>query len=264
MKVFLTAILVVFLVFPSCKKDDKMEVPEDHSHHGNHTHDTTSYGTVKLEITNMVDTNELFLDTVLYLLENGDKIGVGAYKYYISNVKLLRANGTWYSEPESYHLVDQDTVSSRSISISNVPEGNYTGIRFMIGVDSARNVSGIQSGDLDPGKGMFWTWSTGYIMAKVEGTSNYAPFNTFAIHIGGFQGPNSALRTAQPSFNGVSAHVSETHTTTIRLKNDLTEWFKTPNAIDLTTTNNVTMVNATSKMIADNYADMFSVTEISH
>jgi hypothetical protein len=48
---------------------------------------------------------------------------------------------------------------------------DITGIRFLLGVDSARNVSGIQTGALDPARGMFWTWNSGYVMAKIEGSS---------------------------------------------------------------------------------------------
>jgi hypothetical protein len=61
-------------------------------------------------------------------------------------------------------------------------------MEFMIGVDSARNNSGAQTGALDPTNGMFWSWSTGYIMAKFEGTSAQSPAaaNALKFHIGGF------------------------------------------------------------------------------
>ena len=36
--------------------------------------------------------------------------------------------------------------------MAGVPEGNYTKVEFLIGVDSLRNTKGAQTGDLDKGK----------------------------------------------------------------------------------------------------------------
>ena len=52
-----------------------------------------------------------------------------------------------------------------------LPEGDYTELQFLLGVDSLHNVSGAQTDDLDPAKDMFWTWNSGYVMAKMEGNS---------------------------------------------------------------------------------------------
>jgi hypothetical protein len=242
------------LLIVSCRKDTDIPLPVQPA--------PTSM--VKLEVKNMVDTSVLYLDTAQFILDNGDKLRVSMYKYYISNVQLLKADSTVYAEPYSYHLIDQSQEATKSITIKDVPEGDYVGIRFMIGVDSAHNVSGTQSGDLDPAKGMFWAWNTGYIMAKMEGTSlqSTAIGNSVGLHIGGFKGAYSALKTVSPSFNGSHALVTASHTPIIHLKCDLAEWFRNPTAFSFSTVNNVTMVGANSKMIADNYADMFSVTGI--
>ena len=42
-------------------------------------------------------------------------------------------------------------------------------MRFNLGIDSARNHTGAQDGDLDPMYNMIWTWSTGYLFMKHEG-----------------------------------------------------------------------------------------------
>jgi hypothetical protein len=66
-----------------------------------------------------------------------------------------------------------------------------------LGVDSIRNVSGIQTGALDPLKGMFWTWNSGYVMAKLEGSSesSNSAGNRFTYHIGGFRPGMNVLKT---------------------------------------------------------------------
>jgi hypothetical protein len=248
------SLLFSILLIVSCQKDADLPVPVQ----------PAPAGMVKLELKNMVDTSLLYLDTVLYILDNGDKLRVSMYKYYISNVQLMRSDSTFFTESYSYHLVDQSQEATKSITIDSVPEGDYIGIRFMIGVDSAHNVSGTQSGDLDPAKGMFWAWNTGYIMAKLEGTSQQStsPGNSVGLHIGGFKGAYSALKTVSPSFNGSHALVTTSHAPIIHVKCDLAEWFKNPAAFSFSSTSVVTTVGPNSKMIADNYADMFSVTGI--
>ena len=83
-----------------------------------------------------------------------------------------------------------------------IPGGNYSQIGFTVGVDSIYNVSGVQTGDLDPVKAMFWTWQTGYIHLKAEGYSpqSKAPFKKFTYHIGGFRHPYNTNRTVSLNY----------------------------------------------------------------
>lgn len=253
------------ILVSSCKKDPEPIAPVTTTTNPLPI-DTIPTGSVKIEFDNMFDTLDLALDTVNFVLDNGDKMKVSIFKYYISNIKLTDADGNVFAEPESYHLIDESNAASQKFTISGVPYRNYTSITFMIGVDSARNVSGAQTDALDPGNNMFWTWSTGYIMAKLEGTSlqSTAPGNSIGFHIAGFKGVNSALKEVSPSFNGSTANVSATVIPEIHIKCNLKEWFINPTTMSLATTNNVTTVNSTSKMIADNYADMFTIKHINN
>lgn len=252
------ALAIISMVFTSCKKDPGEEVKPTP------TTPVATTGSLNMEFENMFDTLALTLDSQNYVLDNGNKIIFSKFKYYISNIKLIASDGTVYTETESYHLIDDADSTSKLFTLLNVPFKQYASITFMIGVDSARNVSGAQTGALSASNNMFWTWNTGYIMAKVEGASQQstAPANSVAFHIGGFKGTNSALKVVSPSFNGSTANVSSTVTPEIHLKCNLKEWFMNPTTIDLSTTNNITMVNTVSKSIADNYADMFSIKHI--
>ena len=56
---------------------------------------------------------------------------------------------------------------------------------------------------MDPTNGMYWTWQSGYINLKLEGTSSACPARNhfFQYHLGGYQFPNNALQTIQLDFS---------------------------------------------------------------
>jgi hypothetical protein len=111
---------------------------------------------------------------------------------------------------------------------------------------------------------MFWSWSSGYIMAKFEGTSpqSGATGQNLKFHIGGFSGVNKTMKIVSPSFGTETANVSSSITPIIHLKSDVLEWFKSPANTDFSTTHTVHMPGAAANTIASNYADMFTVEHI--
>lgn len=247
---------IIAIVISSCKKDPK-EDPTT-------TTPVSTTGSLNFRFENMVDTLDLALDTVNYVNANNDTFTVSKLKYYISNIRLTKSDGSYFYESNSYHLIDHANESTHSFTISGVPYGNYTALSFMIGVDSTHNVSGAQSGALDPANGMFWSWSSGYIMAKFEGNSSVSTASNHALlfHVGGFSGANNVLKTVSPSFNGAVAGVSSTVTPEIHLKMDVSEWFKSPTTINFAMLNTIHMPGTDAKTMAGNYADAFSVEHI--
>jgi hypothetical protein len=147
------------------------------------------------------------LNSALTHPASGETITFTTLKYYISNVKLRKEDGTWWSQPESYHLIVVGDNTAPSINLEKVPVGTYTAIEYTIGVDSTRNVSGAQTGALAPSNGMFWSWLTGYIFIKAEGTSpeSGASNGEFKYHIGGFKNENNtnAIRVNTQDFPSV-------------------------------------------------------------
>ena len=67
-------------------------------------------------------------------------------RYYVSNIKLKDTDGEWWIEPESYYLLDASVANGSTISIKNIPVGNYTEMEYTMGVDSFKNVSGVYEG----------------------------------------------------------------------------------------------------------------------
>jgi hypothetical protein len=98
-----------------------------------------------------------------------NKYTVDLLKYYVTNVVLVNENGSeWLAK--NYNLIDLEVPNQNTINLKNVPMGKYTKMTFILGVDSSRNNSGVQDGFLDPSYGMIWTWNTGYIFFKHEGS----------------------------------------------------------------------------------------------
>ena len=248
--------LAIAALFSSCKKDDDM-------HDDDHTHSGTGY--IRLSFTNMFGDSLLELAAAEnYVTANNDTFACTTFKYYVSNVKFTDMDGNVWSESESYHLVNAADANSCSFVIGNIPQEHYTSLSFMIGVDSARNISGTQTGALDPANDMFWTWSTGYIFAKLEGESpqSTSASNNVTYHIGGYSGQYAGQRTVNISFGTDHALVTETGTPDIQMKADVAEWFTSPNTISIATTSNAMMPGTTTASIADNYANMFSLIAV--
>ncbi len=257
--ILLISSISILLSLISCKKDPK----EPNAPNGSTT--GTSTGKLILTFEAMFGDSVLVFNNKWYVTNNGDSIKISTFKYYISNIVLTKTDNSMYTVPESYILVNHNASGSMAtFTLNNIPTGQYKSIKMLIGVDSARNVSGAQTGALDPANGMFWSWSTGYIMLKLEGISPQSGASTkdFKFHIGGFSGTNSVLKWITPSFNSATANVTSSMTPEIHFKTDISEIFKTPNNINLSATYNVVMPGTTAKIIADNYADMITVEHI--
>lgn len=251
-------ILLALINLGACKKDT--EEPHDDGH--DHTHEAQP-GSLTIQFENMVDAAPLVFGTK-YINPKLDTFKVSMFKYYISNIVVTKDDNSTYSESESFHLIDHNVASTNSIVLSNVPAGSYKSIKFTLGIDSARNNSGAQTGDLDPAKGMFWSWNTGYIMLKLEGTAPLSPDPNKKItyHVGGFSGANKTQRSYNISFNGSTANVSSTTSSMIHLRANVNELFKTPNLVDVSTNYIIHMPGTAAKNFADNYSDMITFHQI--
>jgi len=225
--------------------------------------DPIKTGTVKITFTNTVKGLPLVLNTGVYTNSFAENYTVSKFKYYISNIGL-NSSYDFYNEPESYHLVDAASTASRSFSFT-AKANPYGSLALTIGVDSLRNVSGAQTGALDPTNDMFWTWSTGYIMAKLEGNSPASAQvnNKVEYHIGGFSGPNSVLQKLTIPFPpGKSLNVREGKTSEILISADLDKWWQNPNNLKIAVNPVCTTPGVLAKQISDNYANMFTITDV--
>lgn len=223
-------------------------------------------GTITITFTNVVKGNPVGLNSTLHNNTFGETYKISKLKYYISNVSALSASNAKAAEKESYHLLDESNPASLTFTFA-AKINQYNTLQFLLGVDSLRNVSGAQTGALDPLNDMFWTWNSGYIMAKMEGTSpQSAQVNSkVEYHIGGFSGANTALKNISFALPAAAViDIREGKNTTIVIEADFDKWWQNPN--DLKIADNAVCVSpgTLAKKFADNYADMFTLKSVTN
>ncbi len=255
-------------LFSGCKKDS--DTPE-----------ATSTGSVNFTVQNVVpNTNvvgvqpptPLVLNSSVATTSTGETFTVSTFEYYLSNIKFTKSDGTTYAAPDTYFLVDQATAKTLSFTVPNVPTGDYTGVSFIVGVDAQR--TGLTNPldftgkleALNQAYNMYWTWNSGHIFLKMEGTlTSTNPTKPLTCHIGGW-GNNStpnAIVTATPAFGSNKLTVRTDKAPTIALQANVAKLFDGPNPVTLSTFMGAHMPSAQSVQIAQNYAaGMFSVTQI--
>ncbi len=213
------------------------------------------YGTLRITIAPQFAGQPLVLADRLYGTPAGDSLYVDLLRFYLTALQL-EGEGSDYREQDSYHLVDAEDSSSQTIVLQHVPAGRYATLRFTVGTDSLTNVSGAMGGDLDPTRGMYWAWNTGYINVKLEGRSNACPtlHHAFEFHIGGYMPPNQTARRLVLPLNKLA--IRENKTTSIRVIADLAQFF---GPVQLATTNQVMIPSRIAAQLADYFQRVFTV-----
>ncbi|MDI3322395.1 MbnP family protein [Pinibacter soli] len=262
MKIFISAAVVsLVLLFASCQP----ELSSNDVSNG----DSTQLPTYKfvLSFKGKVDNADLAFNQT-YQNTFGEPYTLTTFKYYIGDIQLLNtSSGKVYNvSNKTFYLVDASDSASSNITLK-APVGTYDAINFTIGVDSIYNVSGAQSGDLDPAKGMFWTWNTGYIMAKMEGASPLSdlPNNRIQFHIGGFKTGESVVRNISLALpDGRTLAISSQGDSKVVINADANKWFYNPHDIRIADTAVCMTPGVLATSIADNYAKMFSVVSVTN
>ncbi len=129
-------------------------------------------------------------------MNQADSIQISTFKFYISNFELLSDNKMVWRFNPGFYLVDIEDTNSFKIKDVIPNDLNFNQISFDLGIDSITNVSGAIGGALDPTKGMYWTWQSGYINLKLEGNCNLSAQTNgeFIFHLGGFQNPFNTIQ----------------------------------------------------------------------
>ena len=145
-----------------------------------------------------------------------------------------------------------------------LPAGQYNKISFLLGVDSLKNVSGIQTGALDPLKDMFWTWKSGYVMAKLEGRSSAStlPHHMFEYHIGGFSGANNVLGRVGLPLPAVM-NIVPGKKVRVAIAADIDKWFSGVHQLSIAAYPACTVEGQLAKRFSENYLQMFTIQSVS-
>lgn len=254
--------LASFWFIVSCKKES---TPPEFS--------ATDKGSIEIEFDNVAGGEDLALNTGVYTNAAGESYSITKFNYYISNIILKNENGTDYVVPQddSYFLIQEENEATHVAELENIPAGNYTGISFTVGVDSAKCAAPVEerTGVLDPAAGgadMYWSWNSGYIFLKMEGTSAASATGDFMYHIGGFGGYSSAtinnIKTISLTIpGGGKATVRTDITPEMHLLTDAKKVLDGTTNVSIAS-NSMVMFADYSVNIANNYASMFTIDHV--
>ncbi|PSL45627.1 hypothetical protein CLV51_104333 [Chitinophaga niastensis] len=262
MKHILILTTIAVLLLTACaKKDDP--IPSNNNK-----------ATLSIQFDNIVGAKNLQLNTGTYINAAGETFTISLLQYYISNIKVKTGDGKEFVVPQdsSYFLVSEAAGASQFVKVQ-VPEGDYTSLSFVLGVDSLRSTMDIskRTGVLDPSTGMdgamYWGWNSGYIFFKMEGISAAAPADPsgqhkFRYHVGGFGGYAAVtmnnIKTISIDLNaGGIPKVRQGRESNVHLMVDVLKMFN--GATNISIANNPTvMFSDFSVKVANNYASMFS------
>ena len=125
-----------------------------------------------------------------------DSFQLEVFKCYLSNFRFYsQSNELIFTDSNAFLIELSDSVLTHTITIDCPVNVTPKTIVYSIGLDSVSNTSGALSGALDPLNGMFWTWQSGYIHLKLEGTffKTGRPKTALEFHLGGYRWPNATL-----------------------------------------------------------------------
>jgi hypothetical protein len=146
-----------------------------------------------------ISNQEIELGKTYSIEEN--EIKIENLKFYISNISLYQKNKLVYKDTVFARLIDLENRESLNLKFDNIKK--FDRIVFNLGIDSLTNVSGALAGDLDPTKGMYWTWQSGYINFKLEGTDPRCKSRNhrFQYHLGGYAYPFATIQEIDLKIN---------------------------------------------------------------
>jgi hypothetical protein len=124
---------------------------------------------------------------------------ISMLRLYLSNFTFLKNDSIVFEEKNSCHLLDLEDENTLELKFAGLKNLDFDLLQFNLGIDSLTHVSGAMGGDLDPTKGMFWTWQSGYINFKIEGVFEKCPTRNheFQFHLGGYLAPFQAVQSVQ-------------------------------------------------------------------
>jgi hypothetical protein len=131
--------------------------------------------------------------TTVLTAEHGPLV-INTVRFYLSELRLMRNGTIVWRDTLQAHLIDLRKPEQNTLSLPD--HQPVDSLYFRFGTDSLLNVSGALSGDLDPSKGMYWAWNSGYINCKIEGRSerSVALGHQLEYHLGGYLPPNTTSR----------------------------------------------------------------------
>ncbi len=219
-------------------------------------------GILKMVFLNTANGKPVVLRDSIYNNYFGEQYRINKLKYYISNILLTGKNV--HNKMGIYYLVNAANDENAIELI--LPEGKYYNLTFLLGVDSIKNCSGAQTDALDPMNDMFWTWNTGYVMFKLEGTSDAsnADLQRIEHHVGGYKGDHNVVTKIDFTFmDSPWIEIKKNKVTEILIEMNLDNYWHGNSEIKISQLPVCTTIGMLAKNVSANFKNLFSIKTIS-
>lgn len=208
----------------------------------------------EINLSHHVDQIPFQTDQMIYISESGYQYSITKLNYYISNIRLIKHDSTYFLTKE-YHYVDAAVAKTKRFSVKDIPTEGYIGLAFCIGLDSLKN----QENYMEPSVeniNMQWPepMGGGYHFLKLEGYFiDSAKTYGYALHLG----TNKCLINVVLFKN---IRLESRSKLSVNLEMNVSQWFRNPNTYDFVADGNYIMGNDSAmKKISDNGADVFTL-----
>jgi hypothetical protein len=210
--------------------------------------------------------NEPFQLNKKYFNPFGETYEISRFRFYAGDIAPVYSDTRRKTNiSKTYHLIDFSDSSSTRIEVP-VSAGDCNGIQFLLGVDSVDQTRGAQTGALDPAKGMFWTWNSGYQSFKIEGTSAYSaqPAHMIAYHIGGYRyAYNTVWKIKLYSTNEEPFRITKENKIIVEVGVDLDYFFDGQTPLHIREIPSCTAPGDLARKISENFIGTFTGLTIS-
>ncbi|NNE07082.1 MAG: hypothetical protein HKN20_00840 [Gemmatimonadetes bacterium] len=256
------------LVVSGCGDDDNPSSPDP------------GEGDVAIAFDARVDDQAFMMNQMLYTNESNNDYAVKKLQFIVSDFTLHAKVSTKSAHDDendftsaAVHYRDLADAATRTLTLTDVPAGEYDFVSFTFGLDEEDNLDPDQGGTLpqtDDYEAMRWpaSWGGGYHYMKCEG--DFVDANgdtvTFATHTGKRHAIDDGTfgTDAAPSHHffevtvPIDLEVTDGGTEDLTLHMNVNEWFRDPAVYDLDVYPRMVMMNlAAQAILMGNGADVF-------
>lgn len=153
---------------------------------------------VSVEFRATFNGDDLAIQSTAYEYPTGAELKVGLFQYYVSDLSLIDTDGNTikFSDIELIRYADAtgDAVENRTY---NIPEGDYTAIRFGLGVKPDLNALDPNAfSPADPlNENEFWNANARYVFAKIEANAELEDDDLFDTGLSYHMGSDALYTT---------------------------------------------------------------------
>ncbi|NUM30759.1 MAG: hypothetical protein HUU47_00345 [Bacteroidetes bacterium] len=237
--IFYCLILISNLIFISCKDDPIGE----------------KKGNIKFGLQYFIDNDTLKTDTIIYTNAAGNKYSINHFEYFLSGFSFQKNDNSWHTTDNVFYVNIKKTLTN-TISLNNIPYGDYKSVTFYLGLDSIRNQSNYLPNTIE-NINMAWpdAMGGGYHFIKLEGyflDKSGTKQDGYAMHLGTNKNLIKIEINHPFSINANSLDK--------KLIMNINEWFKNPLNYDFDIDGNYSMgVDGAMSKLAQNGKDLFKI-----